>query len=189
MFGHCQAKNRNREREPDPEPARHVEQLGVGVVVRAWCDRLERHAAFRTVAGPCLPDLRVHRAGVDRARRRARQRGGLPYRLGVPLGLGSELVETMLAAEIPASAGVRMLVFGGRNIQRHAANRVECKSRRGRCMSIRHRPGVRRVVAHRPLIVRMHRALRVTRAAYSTVTDFARLRGLSTSLPRSNAAW
>jgi len=78
VFGHCQAQNRNREREPDPEPARHVEQLGVGLVVCAWCDRLERHAAFRAVAGARLPDLRVHRAGVDRGRRRTGQRGGLP---------------------------------------------------------------------------------------------------------------
>ncbi len=165
VFGHCHPKNRNREREPYPEPARHVEQLGVGLVVRAWCDRLQRHAAFRTVAGPRLPDLRVHRAGVDRARHRDGRRGGLPCRLGVPPGLGSELVETMPAAEIPLPAGVRVLVFGGRSIQRHAANRVKRKARRGRSMSLRHR------------------------AAYSTVTDFARFLGLSTSLPLSSAAW
>src|SRR5207244_1223167 len=129
-----------------------------------------------------------HRAGVDRARRRA-GRGGLPCRLGVPLGLGSELVETILAAEIPASAGVRVLVFGGRSIQRHAANRVECKSWRGRCISIRHRPGVRRIVAYRPVVVRVHGSSPWARTAYSTVTDLARFLGLSTSLPRSSAAW
>lgn len=40
-----------------------------------------------------------------------------------------------------------------------------------------------------PTLLVDHTRVRVSVAAYSTVTDFARLRGLSTSVPRANAVW
>ena len=66
MPAHRQDEHRQREHEADPEPPRHVDELGV----RAGVGR--RHPA----PAPCrrsgrrrgrLADLRMHRAGVDRA--------------------------------------------------------------------------------------------------------------------------
>src|SRR5262249_9323510 len=47
--------------------ARHVDKLGVRSGVAAGEFRLERHTADRAGARTDLPDLRVHRAGIDRA--------------------------------------------------------------------------------------------------------------------------
>ncbi len=43
-------------------------ELRILVVAQLRNQRLERHAALRAIAGPILPDLRMHRARVDRAR-------------------------------------------------------------------------------------------------------------------------
>ena len=83
--------------------------------------RLQRHAADRAVAGADLLDLRVHRAGVDRARghRLGRRRGRRDSRR---VGL-----EPLLAAR---RAEVEPLAARGRHVPRggavdlHAADRV-----------------------------------------------------------------
>ena len=52
----------------DPEAPRHVGEFGIGSALGGDDVRLERHAADRAGARAVLPDLRMHRAGVDRAR-------------------------------------------------------------------------------------------------------------------------
>ena len=61
------AKTGSGQREADPEAARHVDQLGVRPASARREHRLERHAADRAGARADLADLRMHRAGVDRA--------------------------------------------------------------------------------------------------------------------------
>ena len=64
---HLEDHHRDGEGETHPETAGHVEQFGIGPGLGCCEFGLERHAADRTIAGPDLPDLRMHRAGVDRA--------------------------------------------------------------------------------------------------------------------------
>ena len=63
--------------------------------------RLQRHAAFRAVAGLVADDLGMHRAGVARARRRRRRRGPVAEIGG---GIGLELRLAAGRAEIEALA-------------------------------------------------------------------------------------
>ena len=67
MAAHLQHDRRQRQREADPEAPRHVGELGIGRVVEARDLGLQRHAADRAASGTDLADLRMHRAGVDRA--------------------------------------------------------------------------------------------------------------------------
>ncbi len=77
MTAHLQHDRRQCEHEADPESARHVGKLGIGRRIEAGDLGLQRHAADRTAAGAGLADLRMHRAGVDRALRRLGLRFGL----------------------------------------------------------------------------------------------------------------
>ena len=67
MASHLEREHGQRKREPDPKPPLHVEKCGIGPVLGAGDQGLERHAADRASAGANPPDLRMHRAGVDRA--------------------------------------------------------------------------------------------------------------------------
>src|ERR1700680_1701824 len=58
---------------PHPESAGHVRKFGIGRRIEGCYLGLQRHAADRAASGTDLADLRMHRAGVDRALRR----GGL----------------------------------------------------------------------------------------------------------------
>ncbi len=73
MAAHFERENRQREHERDPEPPRHVRNLGIRRGFGGGQLRLQRHAADRADAGADLPDLQMHRAGVDRAFRRGRR--------------------------------------------------------------------------------------------------------------------
>src|SRR3546814_1743953 len=66
---HCIEEQRHGEERTPPEAAAHVDQLGIRAFVERDCFRLERHAADRAGSRSLLADLRVHRAGVDRALR------------------------------------------------------------------------------------------------------------------------
>ena len=68
MPAHLQRDHRHGERERDPEAPRHVDEFGVRAFGRRRDLRLQRHAADRAAARADLADLRMHRAGVDRAR-------------------------------------------------------------------------------------------------------------------------
>ena len=80
MRAHLQDDDRKRQHEADPEAARHVGELGIGPAVGGRELGLERHAADRAGAGADLPDLRMHRAGVDRAFRHRRPAALAPCR-------------------------------------------------------------------------------------------------------------
>jgi hypothetical protein len=62
---HLQRDDRKRQDEADPEPARHVDQFVVRFRFGADQNRFQRHAADRARTRPHLPDLGMHRAGVD----------------------------------------------------------------------------------------------------------------------------
>src|SRR6516225_545317 len=53
----------------DPETPPHVDQFGTGTSIFATGHRLEPHAANRATGRLRLPDLRMHRAGVNSAGR------------------------------------------------------------------------------------------------------------------------
>src|SRR5262249_651755 len=64
---HFEDEHGDREWKTDPEWARHVDKLGIRSGVAPGELRLERHAADRAEARTDLLDLRMHRAGIDRA--------------------------------------------------------------------------------------------------------------------------
>ena len=67
MTAHREREDRNGERQRDPEAPGHVGELLARACRFHGRFRLERHAADRAASGMVLPDLRMHRAGVDRA--------------------------------------------------------------------------------------------------------------------------
>ena len=69
VTAHLQQKDWDGQHEADPEAPGEVHQLRVGSRLGRGGLRFECHAADRATARPWLPDLRVHRAGVDGARR------------------------------------------------------------------------------------------------------------------------
>ncbi len=123
MPAHLQHDHRQREREADPEPPRHVGELGVPRRFRGHQFGLERHPADRARAGAGLPNLRVHRAGIDRALGNGRQR--FRRRLSEVFGrLGGELVAAPGGAEIVGAPAVLLAMRRLLRIDRHAADRV-----------------------------------------------------------------
>ena len=119
----------SRQRQRPPEAPLEVHQFRVLGLVQIGQHRLQRHAALRAVARMVLADLRVHRAGVDRARRGVCGRGGgRGHRRGssglqVLPRLGAELRQALRAAEVVGPAvvfGVVRRLFG----HRHAAHRI-----------------------------------------------------------------
>ena len=109
---------------------------GFSLVVEARHLRLERHAALRAGARMVLPDLRVHRAGVDRCRLRLAAATRAARWAQVLRRVGGELRAAARAAEAVRAALVLVpmrRLFG----DRHAAHRVlqrRRRLRRGRAM-------------------------------------------------------
>ena len=119
---HLQRDDRNGEDDADPEAPGHVDELGIGAGLRGDGHRFERHPADRARARPDLPDLRMHRAGVDR-----------PFRHGLRLRrvlrqelrrVGDEAFAAARRAEVVGAAGVVGPVLGGVRIDVHPADRV-----------------------------------------------------------------
>ncbi len=122
MAAHFEDDRRQRQHEADPEAARHVGELGIGRRVEADDVGLQRHAADRTAAGTDLADLRMHRAGVDRAFRHRRFRPLVLFQIGE--GVGGEFGSAAGGAEMEGFAVVIEAVLAGRGIDRHAADGV-----------------------------------------------------------------
>ena len=148
VAGHGQHRHRGGERQGPPEAVREVDQFGVLVVVERRQHRLERHPALGAVPRMVLADLRVHRAGVDRAGRRRRllccsqrdsRRDGVAR---VTCRLGDELGQALRAAEVvgPASVLDVMLGAGGHG---HAANGILERIALGRLGRVVMRLGMR----------------------------------------------
>ena len=121
---HFQHHHGQRQDEADPEPARHVGELGIGAAVGGGDLGLQSHAADRAGAGADLPDLGMHRAGVD---------GAFDHRLGFALAqiflrVGDELGAAAGGAEIIGVAAVIGAMLGGLRIDRHAADRIDLAS-------------------------------------------------------------
>src|SRR6202035_2494485 len=94
---HFKDDDRYRQRGGDPEAPRHVDQFGAGAGYFADADWFQRHAADRAGARSDLPDLRMHRASVDRAFRRRRRLGVRLFK--VLLRIGDELAAAGSGAE------------------------------------------------------------------------------------------
>ena len=117
-----QARTRHRQHETDPEPAGHVDELEVR-------PGLGRH--YRPAPAPCrrsgssgslLPNLRVHRAGVDRALHGRRRRGLL--RRPILPRIGNELLLAARRAEVERVALMVRPVLRRRGIHQHPTHWV-----------------------------------------------------------------
>ncbi len=122
MAAHLQNENGRGEHEADPEAARHVREFRIGSGVGGDDVGLERHATNRARTRSDLPDLGVHRAGVNRAFR---------YGLGGSLSgteilrrVGDEFRAAPGAAEIVRVPGVLCAMLGGVRIDVHSADRI-----------------------------------------------------------------
>jgi hypothetical protein len=118
---HFHRENRDRQDETDPESAHHVDELGVGAGIAARDVRLKRHATDGAGTGADLTDLRMHRAGVDRAVRHH-------LRLAVAeifLGINGELRPAARRTEIVGVAALLGAVLGRVRINRHAADGID----------------------------------------------------------------
>ena len=118
---HLQRDDRNGEDDADPEAPGHVDELGVGAGLRGDGHRFERHPADRARARPDLPDLRMHRAGVDRPSGTGAGRLVLRQELR---RVGDEAFAAARRAEVVGAAGVVGPVLGGVRIDVHPADRV-----------------------------------------------------------------
>ena len=131
VAGHFERRHGNRQRHGDPEPPRHVDEFRIRPGLGGRRLGLERHAADRAASRPDLADFRVHRAGVDRSRGRARRRFGRRF-ADVALRLGEELLAAAGAAEMVRLARELGAVPGGRRVDAHAADRILGQFRRSR---------------------------------------------------------
>ena len=95
---------------------------GIVLVLQAGHFRLQRHAADRTSARVVLADLRMHRAGVDRA---CRSGLGFAARGRVPRGIGDEPLATTRGAEVVSRALMLGTVRCRRRIDLHPAHRID----------------------------------------------------------------
>ncbi len=101
----------------------HVDQLSVRPSLGRHVERFERHPANRAASGTFLPNLGMHRAGVDRA---LGWGSGRVFRLGQIVGRGGD--ELLAAARRAEENGVAIvldsMLCGGR-VDRHAADRID----------------------------------------------------------------
>jgi hypothetical protein len=121
MSAHFEDHRGRGEHRADPETPRHVGKLGIWRIVEACDLGLQRHAADRAAAGADLANLRVHRAGVDRAGRRFRRR---LFRLEIFGRIGGEFGAAACRAEMEGLAVMVEAVFGGRRVDDHAADGI-----------------------------------------------------------------
>jgi hypothetical protein len=122
MTSHLQHKYRQRQHQPDPEPPRHIDQLVVGSCVGSCHSGLESHAADRAGTGTHLTDLRVHRAGINRALRDGRHCRSLVFK--VMHRVGSKFCLAARGAKIVGAVPVLVVMRCRRWIHGHAADRI-----------------------------------------------------------------
>jgi len=65
---HSKQHDRNRQCDSDPEPARHLHEFQIANQFACRNQGLKGHAADGTVTWTLLPDVRMHRTGVDSTR-------------------------------------------------------------------------------------------------------------------------
>ncbi|MCY1545030.1 hypothetical protein D9M68_809470 [compost metagenome] len=133
---HGQHGHDNRQRERPPESPLKVLQFRVVLVFELRQQRFQCHTALGTVTGVVLSDLRVHRAGVNRAAgclsrgrhacRRHYRRVMVPRRVSLSArtgstwrgirrcvlrGIADERLQAMSAAEIVGTCLVQIPMF------------------------------------------------------------------------------
>ncbi len=123
VAAHLEHDDGQREHESDPEPPRHVGKLGVRRRFGGDQLGLECHAADRARAGADLPDLRMHRAGIDGAfrhrwRRLCLRRREIFRRVGCEFPAASGGAEVIRPPAVLSA--MRRLV----RVDRHAADRI-----------------------------------------------------------------
>ena len=130
VSAHFQGENRQGQDQTDPKASGEVDQLVVGRGFRRDRLRLKRHAADRAGAWAFLPDLGVHRAGVDRA---GNGRLGLHARVQVTHRIADEFGPAPRRAEEIVLTVMTGSVSGSRRIDRHAADGIldRCRAIRG----------------------------------------------------------
>ncbi len=136
MAAHLEQENRDGERQSDPEAARHIYKLGIRLSFCRDDLRFERHAANGAKTRADLPDLRMHRACIDRARR-----NGLRFRLlGLQIffGIGDELRPATRRAEIIGLPLIIGVMLRSVRIDAHPADRVLDLVTSGRCVVMMH---------------------------------------------------
>ncbi|MEH2603670.1 hypothetical protein V1277_003047 [Bradyrhizobium sp. AZCC 1588] len=134
MAAHLQNDGRQRKHEADPEAARHVREFRIGRRIEACHLRLQRHAADRAASGADLADLRVHRAGVDRALRHGCLRPLVL--LEISDGIGGEFGAAAGRAEMKGLAVMVEAVLAGRGVDGHAADGIAHGCRTGGLMAV-----------------------------------------------------
>ena len=110
---HLQGENRQGQDQADPEAAGEVDQFVVRRRFRRDRFRFEGHAADRAGAWALLPDLGVHRAGVDGA---GNGRLGLHARIQITRRIADELGPASSRAEEIVLTVMAGAVSGGRRI-------------------------------------------------------------------------
>ena len=120
MSAHLDDKDRHGEHERNPKPPRHVGEFGA--IAGAAVFGLERHAADRAGPRSRLPDLRMHRAGIDRARRRGR--GGHRGFAQIFFRIGDEFGAAAGAAEMIVVVVIGVMMRALARIDFHAADRI-----------------------------------------------------------------
>ncbi len=113
-------KTGQRQSKADPEAPRHVDEFVVRAAIGARDQGLQRHAADRAGAGADLTDLRMHRAGIDRAFRLRL----LVHRVPILVGIGPELGLAASRTEVPGLTLVLGAIFRRLRIDVHAADGV-----------------------------------------------------------------
>ena len=133
MVGHVDDEQDQRQRRRHDQPALHVDKFGVGPFLAGRDHRLQRHAADRAVAGTVPDDLRMHRAGVERALRHRTGRRGrvvvmavllVGIRLQVSIRPGDELCPAAFRAEVIRDAVMHRLRLARVRIDGHPADRI-----------------------------------------------------------------
>ena len=67
MLTHFEPNHWYREGKPEPEPPGHLDELRIGARIASNRFGLQPHTADRTRTRTNLPNLRMHRAGINRA--------------------------------------------------------------------------------------------------------------------------
>ena len=103
---------------------------GLSVICRRHAHRLERHAADRAMAGAFLHDLRVHRAGIERALQQGLRVATLSE---IALRVGLELQPAAFRAEIIGVALMGRRAGRGADVYLHPADGIDGHRHIARC--------------------------------------------------------
>jgi hypothetical protein len=123
---HFERNDRNRQNEADPEPPRHVDEFRARTALGRSHERLQRHAADGAITGAGLPDLWMHRAGVDRPLGNGGGRRLLGFRTNIFGGIGCKFFPAFGGTEIIRATPIGMAMEARVRIDCHAADRIDC---------------------------------------------------------------